>query len=53
MNKLLAREYERAKSMHEALEKHGIDHVWYEGPGSHEFQVWRHHIHEFAAQLFR
>jgi enterochelin esterase family protein len=42
-----------AKKLHEALEAHGIKHVWMEGPGSHEWQVWRKHLHDLAPRLFR
>jgi enterochelin esterase-like enzyme len=35
------------------LEKAGIRHVWYECDGTHEWQVWRKHLHEFAPRLFR
>jgi enterochelin esterase-like enzyme len=27
--------------------------VWFAGRGSHEWQVWRKHLHEFAQLLFR
>lgn len=49
----LDRAYESALKTHETLEKAGINHVWYPGPGSHEWQVWRHHIYEFAQFLFK
>jgi enterochelin esterase family protein len=42
-----------ALSMHQALDKAGIRNVWSEGPGLHEWQVWRKHLHEFAPLLFR
>lgn len=45
--------YASAVNMHEALDRHGIRHVWYSGPGSHEWQVWRHHLREFARLLFK
>lgn len=44
--------YAGGKAAHEALEKQGIRHVWFEGPGEHEWQVWRHHLYEFAQRLF-
>ena len=47
------RQYAGAKSLHESLEAAGIEHVWFEGPGSHEWQVWRKHLHAFAPLLFR
>ena len=37
---------------HEKLAKAGIRHVWYECDGTHEWQVWRMHLHDFAARLF-
>jgi enterochelin esterase-like enzyme len=49
----LDRGYESAKAAHETFTRAGINHVWYPGPGSHEWQVWRHHIHEFAQLLFK
>jgi len=49
----LDRSYESLKKFHETLDEHGIKHVWYEGPGSHEWQVWRFHIYEFAQLLFK
>lgn len=45
--------YPGAKSLHESLEKAGVRHVWFEGAGSHEWQVWRKHLHEFAQLLFQ
>jgi enterochelin esterase family protein len=46
------RGFQGAKSLHESLEAAGIEHVWLEGPGSHEWQVWRKHLHDFAPRLF-
>jgi enterochelin esterase family protein len=45
--------YDGARTLHEALQKQGIEHVWHENAGSHEWQVWRHHIHEFAQVVFK
>ncbi len=42
-----------AKKLHEGLTAHGIQHTWFESPGSHEWQVWRRHIYEFAQLLFK
>jgi enterochelin esterase-like enzyme len=42
-----------ATSLHQALTAAGVRHVWFEGPGSHEWQVWRKHLHDFAPRLFR
>src|SRR5262245_1048077 len=48
------RMYESVKNYHEALEKAGIKHVYYESPGtSHEWQTWRPSLHEFAPLLFQ
>ena len=45
--------YPSAKSLHEALTSAGIKHAWVEGPGSHEWQVWRKHLYDFAPRLFQ
>ncbi|HEX5399734.1 MAG TPA: alpha/beta hydrolase-fold protein [Verrucomicrobiae bacterium] len=43
-----------SRAFHEALEKAGIKHVYYESPGTaHEWQTWRRSLHEFAPLLFR
>ncbi|MFI5381862.1 MAG: alpha/beta hydrolase-fold protein [Tepidisphaerales bacterium] len=44
--------YPAGKALHESMGAAGIRHVWFEGPGSHEWQVWRKHLHEFAQRLF-
>ncbi|CAN5370177.1 esterase family protein [soil metagenome] len=44
--------YDRGVTLHETWEAAGLEHVWSEGPGSHEWQVWRKHLHELAPQLF-
>ncbi len=47
------RMYEGVKNYHEALEKAGIKHVYYESPGTaHEWLTWRRCLHEFAPLLF-
>ena len=47
------RMYDGVKAYHEALEKAGIKHVYYESPGtSHEWLTWRRSLHEFAPLLF-
>ena len=47
------RMYDSVKKYHEALEKAGIKHVYYESPGtSHEWLTWRRSLHEFAPLLF-
>ncbi len=45
--------YGPGKSLEQALTAAGIRHVWFEGPGSHEWQVWRKHLHELAPRLFQ
>ncbi len=47
------RMYESVKNYHEALQKAGIKHVYYESPGtSHEWLTWRRCLKEFAPLLF-
>ena len=47
------RMYDGVKNYHEALEKAGIKHVYYESPGTaHEWLTWRRCLHEFAPLLF-
>jgi enterochelin esterase-like enzyme len=47
------RMYEGIKNYHEALEKAGIKHVYYESSGTaHEWLTWRRCLHEFAPLLF-
>jgi enterochelin esterase family protein len=46
------RGYASGKACHEALAAAGIRHVWFEGPGSHEWQVWRKHLQDLAPRLF-
>ena len=45
--------YDGATSLHQALNGAGVRHIWFEGPGSHEWQVWRKHLHDFVPRLFR
>ena len=47
------RGYAGATALHKGLEAAGVRHVWFEGPGSHEWQVWRMHLQDFAPRLFR
>ena len=43
-----------AKANHEALEKLGVKHTYYESrETAHEWQTWRRSLHEFAPLLFR
>ncbi len=47
------RMYEGVKNYHEALEKAGIKHIYFESPGtSHEWLTWRRCLNEFAPLLF-
>ncbi|MBK5271294.1 MAG: esterase, partial [Bacteroidia bacterium] len=48
------RMYNTVKNFHDALEKAGIKHVYYESPGtSHEWQTWRRSLRQFASLLFK
>ena len=42
-----------ALALHQALDGAGVHHVWWEGPGLHEWQVWRKHLYDLAPRLFR
>ena len=46
--------YASVKGYHDALDKAGIKHGYYESPGtSHEWLTWRRCLHEFAPLLFQ
>jgi enterochelin esterase family protein len=45
--------FARTKEAHDALEKAGVRHVWFETKGAHEWQVWRKSFYELAQRLFR
>lgn len=45
--------FENLKKFHNSLTDHGINHIWHEMDGSHEWQVWRNHIYEFAQKIFK
>jgi 1,4-alpha-glucan branching enzyme len=48
------RMYASVHSFHETLTQAGIEHVYYESPGtSHEWLTWRRDLYEFAPRLFR
>ena len=48
------RMYQGVKAFHEALEKAGIKHTYYESPGtSHEWQTWRRSLKQFASMIFK
>jgi len=49
-----SRMYTGIKGLHEALEKAGIRHVYYESPGTaHEWQTWRRSLRQFASLIFK
>jgi enterochelin esterase-like enzyme len=44
----------RIRALHAALDKAGIQHVYWESPGTdHEWQTWRRNLKDFAPRLFR
>jgi len=45
--------YANGKKLHATLEAAGVNHVWFETLGSHEWQVWRKSLYDFAPRLFR
>jgi enterochelin esterase-like enzyme len=48
------RMYASVHNFHEALTQAGIEHVYYESPGtSHEWLTWRRSLYDFAPRLFR
>jgi enterochelin esterase-like enzyme len=48
------RMYKSVNSLHQALDKAGIKHVYYESPGTaHEWQTWRRSLHQFAGLIFK
>jgi enterochelin esterase-like enzyme len=48
------RMYASVHGFHETLTQAGIEHVYYESPGtSHEWLTWRRDLYEFAPRLFR
>jgi enterochelin esterase-like enzyme len=48
------RMYTGIKGFHDALDKAGIKHVYYESPGTaHEWQTWRRSLNGFAPLLFQ
>ncbi len=44
--------YPICERAHAGLDLAGIRNVWFSGPGSHEWLVWRKHLHAFAPLLF-
>ena len=45
--------FKAMKEFHEALTQKGINNSWSEPYGSHEWQVWRVHLYDFAQLLFK
>jgi enterochelin esterase-like enzyme len=44
----------RIRGFHQSLVNAGIEHVYWESPGTdHEWQTWRRNLHDFAPRLFR
>lgn len=37
---------------HQTLENNGVEHVYYETQGGHDFGVWRHGLYNFAKNIF-
>lgn len=45
---------ERIRGLHAAMTEGGVEHVYWESPGTdHEWQTWRRNLKDFAARLFR
>ncbi|RYF69863.1 MAG: esterase [Cytophagaceae bacterium] len=48
------RMYAGVKGFHEALDKAGVKHVYYESPGTlHEWQTWRRSLRQYASLIFK
>ena len=46
--------YKGIYDLHEALDSLGVNHVYYESPGTgHEWLTWRRSLHQFAPMLFQ
>ena len=45
--------YHACERAHTSLDLAGIRNKWFSGPGAHEWQVWRKHLHAFAPLLFQ
>lgn len=44
----------RIRSLHAALTEAGVNHVYWESPGTdHEWQTWRRNLKDFASRIFR
>ena len=42
-----------ARTLHEALDKAGIEHTFLETEGAHHWRVWRRYLRDLAPLLFR
>jgi enterochelin esterase-like enzyme len=42
-----------ARSLHEALDKAGIEHTFLETEGAHHWRVWRRYLRDVAPLLFK
>ena len=42
-----------ARTLHEALDKAGIEHTFLETAGAHHWRVWRRYLRDLAPLLFR
>jgi len=48
------RMYKSVNNFHKAIQEAGIEHIYYESPGtSHEWQTWRRSLHQFAGLIFK
>ncbi len=46
--------YRTVNSVHKEFEKMGVEHIYYESPGtSHEWLTWRRSLHQFAQLIFK
>jgi enterochelin esterase family protein len=45
--------YAGTRDAHEALEKAGVIHAWFETDGAHEWGVWRQSLRDLAEKLFK
>jgi enterochelin esterase-like enzyme len=45
--------FEGGQAIHKSLTEHKVEYVWVEGPGSHEWQVWRKHLYDFTPRIFK
>jgi enterochelin esterase family protein len=45
--------FQNIQQFHNDLVELGVNHVWHEMDGSHEWQVWRYHLYEFAQLVFK